>query len=73
MIRNKDTRARVIDATGDEVAPGDTIELDPLLEASLCEQVDVWEPVGAQGPPATEKPKRGKPADAPEGPSEEDG
>jgi hypothetical protein len=33
---------REIAATGQLVQPGETIEVDDDLGASLCEQVDVW-------------------------------
>lgn len=34
--------ARELAATGQLVEPGETIEVDDDLGASLCEQVDVW-------------------------------
>lgn len=44
-IRNVWATAREIAATGQVVAPGDTVEVPSTLASALCEQPDVWEKV----------------------------
>lgn len=72
-IRNANTVALELEATGQIVEPGEEIEVDDELGASLCEQPRNWVPVGPQGPPAEERPKpRNRAGTAtPEGENEE--
>lgn len=51
LIRDE---AREIATTGQVVEPGETVEVDDELGASLCEQVDVW---AAATPRSKPKPK----------------
>ncbi len=54
QIRNISGAARfIVDAAHDfttgDIEPGDTVDVDDEVGASLCEQVDVWESTGVKG------------------------
>ena len=44
-VRLKSLDGRVIAKTGQEVNPGETVDVPDDLGASLCEQTDLWEQV----------------------------
>lgn len=54
-IKFKGSEAVEIADTGDLVEPGDVVEVDDALGASLCEQVDKWEPAPSKAAKADSK------------------